>query len=30
MSIRGLLVDPIPSSPDLHHENCMLDREENY
>ena len=30
ISIRGLLVDPIPSSPDLHHENCMLDREENY
>ena len=30
ISIRGLLVDPIPNSPYQHHKNCMTDRKENY
>ena len=25
MSIRGLLVDPKPNSPNLHHRNCLTD-----
>ena len=30
ISIRGVLVDPIPNSPNLHHNNCMADSKENY
>ena len=30
MSIRGLLVDPIPNSPNYPHKNCMTDSKENY
>ena len=30
ISISGLLVDPVPSSPNLHHMNCMEDSKENY
>ena len=30
ISIRGLLVDPIPYSPNYHHINCMADSKENY
>ena len=29
-SIRGLLVDHISNSSNLHHKNCMIDRNENY
>ena len=28
--IKGLLVDPKPNSPNLHHKNCMADSKENY
>ena len=27
-SIRGLLVDPVPSSPNWHHKNCLADSKE--
>ena len=30
ISIRGLLVDPIPDYPDLHHKNGMTNSKENY
>ena len=30
ISIRGLPVDPIPNSPNQHHEDCMIDSKENY
>ena len=30
ISISGLLVDPVPSSPNLPHMNCMEDSKENY
>ena len=30
ISIRGLMVDPIPNSPNCHHRNCMPDSKENY
>ena len=30
ISLRGLLVDPILNSPNLHHNNCMTDSKENY
>ena len=30
MSIRGLLVDPIPYSQSYHHKNYMADGKENY
>ena len=30
MSIRGLLVDPIPNSPNERHMNCIADSKENY
>ena len=30
MQIKGLLVDPIPNSPNGHHKNCMADSKENY
>ena len=30
ISTRGLLVDPIPNSPNKHYENCMEDTKENY
>ena len=30
LSIRGLLVDPIPNSPNRHHKNCMSDSKKNY
>ena len=28
--MRGLLVDPIPNSPNLHHKNGMANSRENY
>lgn len=28
--IREFLVDPIPNSPNQHHENCAADSQENY
>ena len=30
ISISGLLVDLVPSSPNLPHMNCMEDSKENY
>ena len=30
ISVRGLLVDPIPNSPNLHHKNGMANSRENY
>ena len=30
MSIRGLLVDPMPIFPNQHHKNCVADSQENY
>ena len=27
---RGILVDLIPNSPNLHHKNCMANSKENY
>ena len=30
MSIRGLLVDPIPNSPNYPHKNCITDNKQNY
>ena len=30
ISIEGLLVDPIPNSPNSHDKNCSADSEENY
>ena len=30
ISISGLLVDPVPSSPNLPHMSCMEDSKENY
>ena len=30
MSIRGLLVDPIPNSPNWHHKNNMEGSKKNY
>ena len=28
--IGGFLGDPIPNSPNSHHENCIVDSKENY
>ena len=30
MPMKGLVVDPIPNYPSLHHTNCTEDRKENY
>ena len=30
LTIRGLLVDPIPNSKKLHQRNCIADSKENY
>ena len=30
ISIRGLLVDPVPNSPNWHHKNCMADSRRIY
>ena len=30
MSIIGLLIDPIPNSPNLQNENHLVDSKENY
>ena len=30
ISNRGLLVDPIPNSPNQHHMNCMADNKKIY
>ena len=30
MSMRVILVDPVPNSLSLHHKNCMADSRENY
>ena len=30
ISIKKLLVDPLPNSPNYHHEKCMADSKENY
>ena len=30
LSVRGLLVDPIPNSPNQHHENCRAESKEYF
>ena len=30
ISIIGLLIDPVPNSPNKHDDNCLADSKENY